>query len=690
MNSNTTLSFAQRCFLFLLACSLALAIPRKANAQNWQLIQPTYATADAFVAGWSVANYGATGDSITDVTAIFQARLDSLRILGGGTLFVPAGKYRINGALLIPRGVTLRGEWQKPVKGQPIRGTILMAYTGRNDENATPFITMEPTAGVQDLAIWYPDQLPGSIVPYSPAITFGKPGYWGNEFCNAKNITFVNAYSGLVFSRTNGGSCPILNGLYGTPLSRGFEIDNIADVGHMENIDFSPAYWAGSGLGNAPAAGSAYASWIRNNGTGIVMRRNDWSYLTFVNIEGYKIGYHAAVSIPSPGSTPNGHHYDITFTNCETAIFCEVMNNVGIMFARTNAVNCTNGLVVGGGSASDGAIQLHTCSLQASNNAVQTDANCVGRVLLEHCTIASGKVDIQGGTLLASDNDFNNATPQITLGAKSRGAITANRFANAVNIQNNSQYLNAIDHTPRTLAAMPAFAAFTPPNQKPSRQVMYLATAAPYNAVPDGTTDNTTAVQNALNQAAADGGGVVFLPPGKYKFLGHLSIPTGVELKGATDNSACPMGQGSILEPYADKNNAAGTPFITMAASSGIRGLTINYPEQVYANLPNVPAYPYAILGNGSNIYIVNIGRRATYNAVDLFTNACNNHYVESLMGHVFKNGVKVGGGSTNGIIANTQFNTSVYAAGAESKWGSWPNSPTGDNGNVYDYQYNN
>lgn len=165
------------------------------TAQTWQLINPLYPTKDAFVAAYNVANYGATGDGVTDVTAIFQNRLDTLRILGGGTLFVPQGKYKISGNLVIPKGVTIRGEWQKPVKGQPVTGTILMAYAGRGDENAAAFITMEPSSAVMDMAIWYPEQLPGSITPYPPAILFGKPNYFGNDYCNTKNVTFVNAYS---------------------------------------------------------------------------------------------------------------------------------------------------------------------------------------------------------------------------------------------------------------------------------------------------------------------------------------------------------------------------------------------------------------------------------------------------------------------------------------------------------------
>jgi uncharacterized protein YjdB len=299
-------------------------------------------------------------------------------------------------------------------------------------------------------------------------------------------------------------------------------------------------------------------------------------------------------------------------------------------------------------------------------------------------------VDIGGGTLLASDNDFNNNQPQIALGNNSRGIITGNRFSKGVSIQNNSLYTSTIDHTPLTLKPLPVFPDVSSETKKPSRAVLYIATNAPFNAVHDGTTDNTSAIQAALNKASQDGGGIVFLPPGKYKVSGHLTVPSGVELKGSADLSSVPMGPGSIIEVYADKNNASGTPFLKLSANSGVRGMTFNYPDQVYSNLPNVPAYPYLIQVTGSDAYVVNVGMRATYSGIDLFTYKCDNHYIDFVAGHVFKNGIRVGGNSVGGKIYNLQFNTIVYAAGAESKFGSWPNSPTGSNSGAYDYNYAN
>lgn len=668
-------------------CSIFLFAFSTGSAQDWRLVNTKYPTIDNVVIAFSVADFGITGDGTTDVTQQFQNLLNQLGNLGGGTLFVPEGRYVIKGNLLLPKGITLRGEWKKPKKGESVVGTILMAYAGKGDEEATPFITMEPSSAVMDLAIWYPEQTPSNITPYPPSVEFGKPNYFGNENCNAKNITLVNSYAGIVFSRKNGGTCPTINGVYGTPLSRGIEIDNIVDVGRIEWIDFSPDYWAGSGLPNSPSVDGDHKTWIYENGTGIVMRRNDWSYTCFVNIEGYSKGFHAVESITSAGAQPNGHHYSMTFTKCKTGLDISAANSVGLMCTGIKTVQCETGIAVE--SSAGGVVQLHTCSLDATKNAILVDESSSTRLMMLQSDINTGAVNVSGGTFTVTDCDFKNPAPQISIAKNARAIITGNRFVQPVQIAESSIFKNIVDHTPVSMKQLPAITEIAPETHKPARLELYIATEAPYNAVANGTTDNTVAIQAALDQAAADGGGVVFLPPGKYKVLGHLVIPSGVELKGSVDVSTTPTGPGSILEVYADKNNPNGEPFLKLSQNSGIRGIVFNYPEQLITQLPAIAKYPYCVQATGSNTYMINIGMRAVDKGIDLFSYPCDNHYIDYIAGHAFDEGIRVGGGTKNGRIYNTQFNVIAYAAGDESKYGSWPNS-VGNGDPAYDYGFAN
>lgn len=225
----------------------------------------------------------------------------------------------------------------------------------------------------------------------------------------------------------------------------------------------------------------------------------------------------------------------------------------------------------------------------------------------------------------------------------------------------------------------------------PGKLVLYVATDAEFGAVADSTkTDNTSAIQKALDKAAADGGGYVYLPAGKYRLDGYLVVPSGVELVGSMANSSVPHGEGSILECYYGQNDRNAFPFIQLQDKAGVRGVTIDYPLQVYKNSDNYSPdyYPYAIQGQGTDVYVINVGVRATYAALDLFTYKCDRFYVDFLAGHMFNYGVRVGGNSENGILSNLMCNIIVYACGQESKFGSFQNSPGSGVSNSPLYEY--
>ena len=669
------------CFLFLFTIGTCFS---QVGAQ-WRIIESAYDTEDVCVAAYTDTDHASidktgSGNSRTGI----QELLNRLGTAGGGTLYLSAGKYKIEGGtLVIPKGVVLRGDWKQPRKDAPLAGTVLMAYNGRGNENeANAFITMEPSTGLYDMAIWYPDQLPGSIVPYPPSILYGRQGVWGNDYCNVRNVTLVNSYSGVVVSRNNGGGCPNIFNLYGSPLSRGIEIDNIADVGRFDRIDFSPDYWAASGLPGAPAKGGAHNRYIRENATGMVMRRNDWSYTCHLSVEGYHTGFYAGVSkVNNDNSEPNGHNYRLSFTNCAEAIRLDAVASVGIMFTQTGITGCDHGIVVGKGVRN--TAQFYDCEITARQDAIQIPEEASLKLMCQQCKIHSGKVNINGGVYVSADGDWNNEPPQISAGTNARMLLSGNRFAKPAEIIDRSLFTSAVDHTPVSIPPLPEFPEIKPRETKPAGNALYVVTDAEFGGVANAITDNTNAIQNALNKAGNEGGGIVFLPPGLYRVNGNLTVPTGVELKGASDVASVPKGQGSIIEIYAGKNEPNGEPFLKLSERSGIRGITFNYPEQkssLTKNPASLPKYPYCMRVTGRDVYIVNIGVRATDNGIDLFSHKCDNHYVDYFAGHVFRNAIRIGGGSANGIISNVQFNSLVMSAGHEypkfSSWpGGWPNS---------------
>ncbi len=59
--------------------------------------------------GPSIADFGALADDRTDASAAIQRGIDAIHEAGGGSLFVPAGKFRIERRLLLRSRVTLQG-----------------------------------------------------------------------------------------------------------------------------------------------------------------------------------------------------------------------------------------------------------------------------------------------------------------------------------------------------------------------------------------------------------------------------------------------------------------------------------------------------------------------------------------------------------------------------------------------------
>jgi len=181
-----------------------------------------------------------------DATEAINRALDRVRQLGGGTCYLPAGTYRVEGNLEIPATVTLMGDWRRPRPGEPIRGTILHAYAGRGDAEGQPFIRVKkPKQGhLKRVAIGYPEQEPDDIVPYPFTIE-------GNV-SHIREITLINSYRGINMADNSGS---VVSEIYGTVLETGVATRNSVELCRAYNMEFSPEYWAGAGEPFFPAGG---------------------------------------------------------------------------------------------------------------------------------------------------------------------------------------------------------------------------------------------------------------------------------------------------------------------------------------------------------------------------------------------------------------------------------------------------
>lgn len=167
----------------------------------------------------------------------------------------------------------------------------------------------------------------------------------------------------------------------------------------------------------------------------------------------------------------------------------------------------------------------------------------------------------------------------------------------------------------------------------------------PYRAAGNGRTDDTQAIQRALDDTRKRGGGIVFLPAGEYLIAGHLAVPGGVTLMGV---SRAPQtwergAGGSVLLAVEGAGKSAGTPFVTLDGNNAtIEGLAVFYPNQVLAEEP--VAYPWCVASGqkADNVAIVNCLLVNPYQGVDFATNSAHSHFISGLYGQPLWKGLWV------------------------------------------------
>jgi hypothetical protein len=604
----------------------ANAMPRPAI--HWHEVTPTFPTRDIVMAGYDITDFGIDPSKDQDAT---QAIILATRLLaraGGGTLWLPAGHYRVSAALKLQANVTIRGDWAAPQPGKPFEGTILEMTAHRGDADGPPGISLFGASGVKGITFWYPDQKADAIVPYPATVK-----QYGGVGMDLEDITFVNAYRGFACG-PEGCAMFFLRNIYGTVLETGIKIDSTSDIGRLEMIRFAPHFWSDSGLPGAPAVDGPHVGWMADKGTGIEMRRNDWSYAYDVELQGYNIGFHALPSLEAEDigkknkNYPNGNNARYRFIDCRTAIECENVADVGMMFYDIDITGADQGIV-------GDATFTHVLQFQNSRISAKTAVRLLGpgQILFTGCTITGPVENVAGYVGIAGGSLQVNATPGTSSGVGKMHAVSYQSTVPVDPYKTSTEFFG------------------------PKSNHLAVVTDTLYGAKGDATADDTDAVKKAIADMAV-AGGTVYFPPGEYRITSELLVPTGVELRGTNEGPHSSVTRGSILDVIPGKGQEEGSPFITVFAHAGLRGLTFNYPD---LDTSHVTPYPWMIRGAGDGVWLINLTCTVAYRMVDLATNRCDHHFVDYVAGHALREAFRIGGGSTGGRLLNCQLNPAYY-----------------------------
>jgi hypothetical protein len=193
----------------------------------------------------------------------------------------------------------------------------------------------------------------------------------------------------------------------------------------------------------------------------------------------------------------------------------------------------------------------------------------------------------------------------------------------------------------------------------------------------DGKTDDTAAIQKALD-ATGKHGGVVRLPTGRFLVAGSLKIPVGVALVGSNQAPVYiePL-IGTVILASGGRDKEDAPALFEMGDSSTVQGLTVFYPDQKPDEI-----HPYAWtfhLWGGDNT-VENVTLINSYNGIKIGPETNVRHRIRSVSGCVLRRGIWLDNCSDIGRIENVQWHCHWWSS--KQVGGDWDK--------IYKYMWKN
>ncbi|MDR0572743.1 MAG: glycoside hydrolase family 55 protein [Tannerella sp.] len=182
-----------------------------------------------------------TNEPATDVSAELQAALNAVKAAGGGTVYMPGGRYLVDNPVTIPSGVELRGTWDVQHHTQSGGTALFTNYAGGNaGENGPSLIQLEANAGIRGFKIVQLNIATGEFSVTNPRKTAFLIQGQGKDVYIV-NITVSAGDKGIDLASYNTGG-HYVDYFAGILARAGIWAGGGAEGGFIRNIQFNPHY----------------------------------------------------------------------------------------------------------------------------------------------------------------------------------------------------------------------------------------------------------------------------------------------------------------------------------------------------------------------------------------------------------------------------------------------------------------
>lgn len=501
-------------------------------------------------------------DLSADSTKALQDLL-SLAAENGGTVYIKSGIYRISSPLKIPDNVKVIGDFSSPESKTPSLNQTFLTVLDTEENRSSAFITLGNGSTVSGIKIYYEKQNFAGVADYPYTICADNA-----KNATAENITILNAYNGISLKNSCNAS---LRNIFITAYSYGISANAVTGSLTMSDVNVSPVYFLNEvTLSKDDNLDSkTFRENLIETATGIYINGAETVSLYNCSADTAKVGLHINIPTSSEGSVSAAK---LRTVNCQTALYIDEAGKNGVAFEScsfgasgltdsecvylsekytSEAVfsNCTftgfpdvainsdgrglstviNGSFVGwhrrAVESSDEA-QIYLSSYFGISNSLGNLEN-YGVGLFVDCTVQNGST-IEGGNYIENDEEV-----EYTLNVPDLSSL---KFSTPYS-PSNGKYIKAKDF-----------------------------------GVGEASDDIGPSLQRAIDAAAENGAGIVFIEPGRYRIKTPVTVKKGIYLIGSGSNTETAFSTELIYTTQA----IGASPLFIAKDSSGISGLKIS------------------------------------------------------------------------------------------------------------------